>query len=176
MKKLLEKLKLVQYFNSELTMSKDEFLAMMSEKIDQEKPGFFSDSLDAWTRHKNKFKGVFSRDMIVFKRRQTFFNNVSSIPQATVTFQENYKKTNVTTKLNGLRGPFLVISILLLVAIPFNLYVLIRITSHPEPLPVPFFPLFFIPTVMLLFVYMFARIGITGLRKKISHELYKLES
>ena len=122
MKKLLEKLKLVQYFNSELTMSKEEFLEMMSEKIDQEKPGFLSDSLDAWTKHKNKFKGIFSNDQIVFKRRQTFFNNVSSIPQATVTYQENYKKINVTTKLNGLRGPFIVMLIVLMVAIPFNLF------------------------------------------------------
>lgn len=172
MKKFLEKLKLVQYFNSELTMSKDEFMEMMKEKIDQEKLGFLSDSFDAWTSHKNNFKGVFTNDKIIFKGRQSFFNKLSNIPQATITFQENYKNTTVITKLSGLRGQLLIMLIFVLIA---NLFVLILIMNSRIPFQ-PIFPTIFGLTSMLLFVYMFARIGISGLRKKISQELYKIES
>ncbi len=175
MKKLLEKLKLIQYFNSELTTSKEEFLEMIKEKVDQEKPGFLSDSFDAWTSHKNKFKGIIENNKIVFKRRQTFFNTIACIPEATITISEIGSQINVITKINGLKGPLLILSIFTLIAIPINLFFAIRLMNHSEMIENNLLLIMlFVPSLMFFKVYIFMRIGIGSLKKRISAELYKL--
>jgi len=134
-----------------------------------------SDSFDAWTSHKNKFKGIIESDKIVFKRRQSFFNAITSIPEATITISEIGSQINVITKTNGLKGQLLILSIFTLIAIPVHLFFAIRLMNHSEMIENNLLLIMiFVPSLMFFNVYIFMRIGIGSLKKRISADLYKL--
>ena len=74
MKNLLIKLKLIDYLNTELKISKSEFLRKLNLIVDEGSTNSLTDIFDVFSSSKNEYKGKVDFTKFEIRRKRKFFD------------------------------------------------------------------------------------------------------
>ncbi|MBT1696672.1 hypothetical protein KK083_07295 [Fulvivirgaceae bacterium PWU4] len=127
MKSLLERLKLVDYLTTEISIDKREFVEKLKKNIDQGDTGTFFSAFEAFSSSKNEYKGTVTPDSFKLRRRRKMFDMNRSLAIAEGTFRQKENLLVIEATISGFRSifiPFIVLLLLLYVtaAVSFSLY------------------------------------------------------
>lgn len=177
MRKLLEKLKLIQHFQSVLNLTTSEFKKILSGKIDNEKPGFISDSFDLINTSKNNYKGNIAEGKFQFKYRRKLFSGLLSYPLIEGSFFEENKKLRVHTTINAFKGPMIAIAIVGILGLLIN--VALGIVAWQNNTPEDDMIFVGVISAMLIMngvAFTLMLLSISMLQKKISQDLFDIHT
>lgn len=110
MKRLLERLKLIDYLTTELEIQKNEFVRNFKNYVDEGDIGYFSGAFDVFSSSKNEFKGNVGFEDFKIKRRRRFFDMNMNFAIAEGKYRQKGEKLTIETEINGFSGimiPFL---------------------------------------------------------------------
>lgn len=115
MKEFLQKLKLIDYFQTELDIKKNDFVSKLREQVDEGSTSTFSDTFDVFSSSKNEYKGEINQDSFKIKRRRRFFDMNINMAVAIGTYKQKDDLLIINTEINGFQG----------VMIPFYIFCII---------------------------------------------------
>jgi hypothetical protein len=72
-KEFLKKIKLIQFFTTEIEISKNEFVSKFKEQVDEGSTGIFSNPFEVFSSSKNEYKGSLRFDGFIIKRKKKLF-------------------------------------------------------------------------------------------------------
>ncbi|PJJ59249.1 hypothetical protein [Hymenobacter chitinivorans] len=104
MKDILTKLKLVDYFTTEVPIQQAEFVARFQNSVDEGDTGIFSGAFDMFSSSKNEYRGHVYSDGFKIKRKRKFFDANMSLAVAEGRFTQQEQNVVIATEINGFSG------------------------------------------------------------------------
>ncbi len=171
MNDFLKRIKLIDYFSTELKISKLDFVDRLYRITDAGRTGAFSESFEAFTSSNNQYKGLITLEGFKIKRRRKIFNSVNTAV-AVGSFEEVNGTLKIETKINGFSSVFIPLYILVL-----SVYIAVFIAlanSVGGDKSFVIFILIFQLIFMLIIPYFFMRASVERLKYELEREFFYL--
>lgn len=130
MKRILEKLKLIDYLNTELQISKNEFQRNLRKIVDEGSTNFMSDFFDIFSRSNNEYKGYVDFNIFNLKRRKRLFEMGFNFPNAKGKVEQKGDSLIIKTEVNAFKG--IMIFFFILVILIYAIAIISLITSATQ--------------------------------------------
>ena len=175
MKNLLIKLKLIDYLNTELKISKSEFLRKLNLIVDEGSTNSLTDIFDVFSSSKNEYKGKVDFSKFEIKRKRKFFDINFNFPLAKGTVNQKGELLYINTEINAFKGLIVFFFIILLIFYSIFLITLIfgGINEGKESLIIIPFILIH-GSLMLGMPYLFLRKSVERFKYNFERELFYL--
>ena len=172
MNNFLERLKLIDYLTTELTIIKIQFVERLGAVTDEGGTGAFSEPLEVFTNSKNEFKGSVTYEGFKIKKRRKLFDVNLNTAVATGSFEESKGSLKIETKINGFSTVFIPIYLLLIVLYTALFISLIK-SGNTDQYIILFFTILHL-IVMLSLPYFMMRRSVKRLKYELEREFYYL--
>ena len=172
MKRFLEKLKWVQYLNTELEIPKNEFVIHFKNYVDEGDIGFFSGAFDAFSSSKNEFKGHVGFNDFKIKRRRRFFDMNMNLAIAKGIYRQKGDRLIIETEINGYSRmiPYYVFLLVFYSIFIFGFFMADNINGDEQFFGGPF--IFFHALFMFGIPYFMMRNSAQRLKHELEREFY----
>lgn len=104
MKRFLQKLKLIDFLDTELEITKSDFHKKLSGIVDETNIGFMSDFFDLFSSSKNEYKGYVDFTHFKLKRRKRLFEMGLNFPNAKGKVDQKGDSLIIKTEINAFKG------------------------------------------------------------------------
>ncbi len=104
MKKILEKIKLIDYLETELNITKTQFITNLNKIVDEGSTNSFFDFFDIFSSSKNEYKGKIEFSKFEIKRKKKFFDMNFNFPTAKGVFNQKGDILYIKTETNAFKG------------------------------------------------------------------------
>lgn len=172
MKSILERLKLVDYLTTEISIDKKDFIEKLKMNVDQGDIGVFYSAFEAFSSSKNEYKGTVTFDSFKIRRRKKFFDINMSLAIAEGSFRQKEKLLIIESRIKGFRGifvPFIAFILMFYVAFiaTFNFS---DNSRSMEWLIIPF--IFIHASIMLGVPYFIMRRAVSRMKYELERDFY----
>ncbi|WP_333600245.1 hypothetical protein [Flavobacterium sp.] len=172
MQDFLIKLKLIDYLNTTLSISKTEFAKRLSQITERGNPNMLLNPFEAFSTDSRLFKGLVSETGFKLRRKRQFFTYNSTVAQATGTLSEVDGKLIITTEINGYNSYFKIFYFFLVIFyVGFISICMVTDSSFPFPV-LPFIVLH--AGFMFCIPYFIMRRGVRQLKHDLDREFFFL--
>ncbi len=175
MNKLLERLKLTEYFITESKIRKNEFVNKLRENVEEGNVRFCADSFGVFSSSKNEYKGKVGFEGFKIKRRRKFFNMNIIFAIAKGKYTQKNNSLIIETEINGFHRSIIPVIIGLVLTYVFTTGIFLVSNSIDEK-EYGFVVLFllFHAAFMLSIPYLIIRRNMNSLKRDLEKELYFL--
>lgn len=170
--KFLEKIKLIDYLNTELKIGKQQFVERLSSVVDEGSIGVFSNPFEAFSSSENEFKGHVTYDGFRIRRRRKFFDASMNIAIATGNFVEQDGSLKIKTVINGSTKVFIPFYIILIIFYSIFFVAISISKDNDSSWAIPFLLLH--ASFMFGIPYFMMRRGVKRLKREIEREFFYL--
>lgn len=172
MKSILERLKLVDYLTTEISIDRKDFIERLKMNVDQGDIGIFFSAFEAFSPSKNEYKGTVTFDAFKIRRRRKFFDMSMSLAIAEGSFRQRENLLIIESTIKGFRGIFVpFIAFILMFYIAFIAAFIFSYNSGSmEWLIVPF--IFIHASIMLGVPYLIMRRGVSRMKYELERDFY----
>jgi len=171
MKKLLNKIKLIDHLTTNLPITKKEFVDRLLFITEEKNINAFSDIFAGFSHSPLEFKGQVTVDSFKIKRLKRFFEFNHYLPIASGTMIEKDGQLIVETEINGFT--FLIIPFCLLIVF-FSIPILGLIFSDNKFDLFSFLIVLIFATTMFFIIYLNARGGVKRFKYEMEKEFFYL--
>ena len=161
----LRKIRLIDNFDIELEIDKNDFFKILQNNVDEKQSDFF----DAFSVSKNEYKGIVTQDNFEIKRKRRFFDMNLNFSKAKGTIIQNDSKLIIDTEINAFQGQMMFMLIFLIVfylIFIIAFYTADRINGNSPVIAFPF--------ILIHALFMFG-IPYLMMRRSVSRMKYDLE-
>lgn len=114
MKRLLERLKLIDYLTTEIAIERRVLVDRLTKSVDSGKTSFIFSSFEAFGSSKNEYKGIVTYDGFKIRKRRKLFDSGISLAVAEGTFRQKDDRVIVDSTITGFRRYFIFFLVVLL--------------------------------------------------------------
>lgn len=175
MKRLLEKIKLIDFLETELELQKNEFTNRLSKIVDQGSTNSITDIFDMFSSSKNEYKGTVDFSKFKIKRKKKFFDMNITFPVAKGVLNQKGDVLFIKTEINAFKGImiiFFIVIILIYLIIGITLFTTDNSDDFPTYAALPF--LLIHASFMLGIPYLLLRRSVKRFKYDFERELYYL--
>ncbi|KGL63323.1 hypothetical protein [Polaribacter sp. Hel1_85] len=175
MKKILEKIKLIDFLETELEIPKNEFTNRFSKIVDEGSTNSLFDMFDIFSSSKNEYKGEIEFSRFKIKRKKKFFDMNIIFPVAKGFLNQKDDKLFIKTEINAFKGImiiFFVFIILIYLVIAISLFTNNNTDDFSIYLAIPF--LLIHGSFMIGIPYLLLRRSVKRFKYEFERELFYL--
>ncbi|UOQ55425.1 hypothetical protein [Hymenobacter cellulosivorans] len=173
MKDILTKLKLVDYFTTEVPIQQAEFVAKFQNSVDEGDTGVFSGAFDMFSSSKNEYRGHVYANGFKIKRKRKFFDANMSLAAAEGSFTQQDQNVVIATEVNGFSGLMIPFFGFILVFYAIFLVGFLVSAGRNDGQAFVALPLIFFHALFMLGIpYFMMRRGVSKMKHELEREFY----